>query len=299
MVCNSETSFNLFRCKAVCILVGIMRRIFMLLTLSAVFGCTETVGDLKQKGQDAYISQNYSEARRYLGQALAKNPSDRDALFFMGLAAKKELLYDSALLYLKRADIYYPSDREINLQIYEVARSIEAWDEAINALQILIKTGDRPEQHYATLAEMWARNDYPANAYFYIKEALRVDPDNQQLWLQAANLAGIVDSIPLALRYLDSATVRFGEQDHFTSARALYQMNLGNLSEAERLYRRVYTKDTTSAHARLNLAHVLAAYDNNAKKREALALYRSIRGKFGQEFKVDSLIAALDSSLSG
>ncbi|GEM_PF-488551 len=263
------------------------------------FGCSgnDSIESLKQKGEEAFLNQKYPQARTYFRKALAKAPSDRDALYFLGMASRRDFIYDSALTFLKRADLLYPGDREIYTQLLEVALAMQDWDIAISAIGGLIKTGDRPESRYAQLAELWGRNNHPANSYFYIKKALEVEPDNQNHYIQAANLAGIVDSVQAALAYNDSAIARFGSLDQFITSRALIYMSMKEYTKAEELYRNIFVKDSSLPYARLNLANCLGAQESKVKKQEALKLYTSILGKIGPEFKIDSLIIDLKTSL--
>ncbi len=104
----------------------------LLIKLSILFlllaaGCGESISvdELRRTGEQSFVDQDYVKARQCFLKALNKEPSDRDLLYFAGMCYKRDFVYDSALIYLRRADILYPDDREINSQIYEVAIALE------------------------------------------------------------------------------------------------------------------------------------------------------------------------------
>src|SRR5512138_1015978 len=95
---------------------------FFLLAVLVLLGCSrepKTVADLAAAGDKAYFAGQYPEARVYYFKALAQKPSDKHVLYFTGMSYSREGTLDSALTYLKRADLLYPNDREINSEIHE------------------------------------------------------------------------------------------------------------------------------------------------------------------------------------
>lgn len=266
---------------------------------TVALGCGEqSVGSLKKDAREAFVQEQYGEVRRLLQLALAKEPSDREALFLIGSAYRRDQVFDSALLYLKRADLYSPRDREINLQLFELGQLMKDWQVSIDAIGVLIGTGDRPEAHYAKLAELWGRNNHPFNAYYWNKLALAQDSTRENLWLEAAYLAGIVDSNGAALRYLDAAVARFGDKPVYQNGRAVYYMQQSQPALAEPIFRQLLTEDSSSVQTKLNLAKCLALIENPAKQKEGLAIFKSLVGRVGADVKLDSIVASLESTLT-
>lgn len=253
--------------------------------------------ELKRAGQKAFLEKNYPEARNYLRKALHEKPTDKELLYYLGMAYRRDQFYDSALVYLKRAQLLHPMDKELNQELLEVATGIQNWEVALSAIQGLIGSGEPESKYYAEQADLWGKLNYPGNAFFWSRKALAQDTSNPGIWVMTANYAAQVDSAELALALMDSAIAKFGENDRFTANRASFLSLTGKHREAEDLLRGLVKKDSTNAYFRLNLANVLAAQDAREKKREARDLYAAVKDKVGKELKLDSLIAKLDSTL--
>ncbi len=271
--------------------------IVLLLLCLAACSNKMNVEELKKEGQKAFLNKQYKEARVFFHKVLQEKPSERDVLYFIGMAYRRDQIYDSALIFLKRAQLLYPADRELNQELLEVATGIENWQVALSAVQGLIGSGEPESKYYAEQADLWAKLQYAGNAYYWARKALTQDTSNPGLWVMTANYAAQVDSPDVALMLIDSAIAKFGEDDRFTGNRATFLSAKGEYKQAEALLRSLMAKDTANTYYKLNLANVLAAQKEFPKKREARDLYVLLKGKLGKEFKLDSLISSLDSTL--
>jgi tetratricopeptide (TPR) repeat protein len=267
--------------------------------IAHIGGCNgeKTPEQLRTKGKELFADEKYAEARDYFGKALKSNPSDRELLYLMGVAYRKDQLYDSALSCLRRVDLLYPNDQEINQNLYDVATALEDWAVARSALRGMIDLGTAPKHYWKIMADLWRRDNHPGNTYNYTKLALIDDPGNIDLWIQAANAAAVVDSGAAALAYIDTAIGRFGPREMLIANQATFLTFVQKYDSAEIILRGLLSKDTTSMQYRLNLAHVLSSQSSKDKKREALTLYKEVAPKVSPEFKVDSLITVLESEL--
>ena len=269
----------------------------LLAALWAACSGTKSVDELRAEGKKLFGDARYAEARAVFGEALKSNPSDRELLYLMGVAYRRDQLYDSALSSLRRVDLLYPGDREINQALLDVATALNDWPVARSALQGLIDAGAPPPQAWKMMADFWRREDHPGNVYYFTKKAIEADSNDLDLWLQMANTAAMVDSGQAALYYVDEAIKRFGANDMLLANRATFLTFVKQYDSAEVILRSLLAKDTGSAQYRLNLAHVLSSTDSKAKKQEALALYKLVEPKVDKAFKVDSLIEALENQL--
>ncbi len=283
----------------------IHRRFALLCTVLLGFllasGCSDgenSAEKLQAAGQKAFLNGKYAEARRNFIKGLALKPSDRPLLYFTGLSYKRDYLYDSALIYLKRADILYPGDREINLELYETAIATNSYEYAINAIHILNKTGDPEIRHINKLIELYAATEDPMNVVYYARRAIRLQPDSTSNYLRLVGALIAVDSVQTAESMSDSAFARFGERDELIALKANVAAYKGDYQGAEKVFRTLIEKSPAEAHRyKMNLANVLSMQSAVEKRREALSLYREIKGRFGPQFKTDSLIQALESEL--
>lgn len=274
---------------------SILSVIIMAATLVGCFGEPETLEELTKAGDKAFIDQKFSEARGYYQKGLRLKPSDRYLLYFTGLTFRREAQYDSALGYLKRADLLHPGDREINLEIRDLAKQAKNWRYTIDAIKTLIATGDREEDYYSELAELYARDSAAAMSFHYQRKVIEQRPDSPEEYMRFINVALAVESASVALDYLDSAVSRFGERNEFKANRAFVLVYQRDYDGAEKLFREVIANDSTMIGYKLGLANVLSMSDDRAKLRESLSLYRQIRAALGSDqYNVDSMISALE-----
>ncbi len=272
------------------------------LALGFLISCgqkSQTVEQLQQEGEKAFVNKDYVKARAYFSQAVAKKPSDPHLLYLLGISYQRDYLYDSAFHYLKRAAILFPGDRETNLALYEVARALGEWKSAIQAIHVLIKTGDAIEQYDGELAELNLKNENYQVAYYFYRKLLNREPDNPNHYLIVANLAIALDSPDVALRVIDSAVGQFGQRDEFLLNKGMYLIAVRKYEESEAIFRSLLAHDSTSQAYKINLANALASQGSKAKKEEAYQLYLDLRQEVGPEFRVDSLLQDIEEELYG
>jgi tetratricopeptide (TPR) repeat protein len=267
------------------------------LTLLSCSREPKTVDALRSAGQKALLDRNYAKARGFFQKGLAKAPSDKGLLYFTGLCFQREGSYDSALTYLRKADILYPKDRDINQALKPVAELTQSWGYAIGATSVLIATGDDPRLYYHDLAVYSAKNHQPMITMYYQRKVLEQYPDSIMEWVRLGGVALELDSLDVARMLLDTALAKFGRSDHLYGLVGLLRAKEGNYPEAERIFRVLYGKDSSLTTNKLNLANVLSHYPIKAKKLEALDLLRAIPSDEGKEFKVDSLIMIIQKEV--
>jgi Flp pilus assembly protein TadD len=262
-------------------------------------GCaSESVEDLHAAGRKAFDNRDYATARSYYLRAITQETTDRDLLLDCAKAYRRDYMYDSAMYYLKRADLLHPDDRELNQEIREVAIALGDWQNAINAVETLARTGDGLEPHHAELADLWVRNGHEGRAFYHARRALLQRPNNPDMYLQTANWAAKFDSLDVALELLDTAIAVFGPLDQFVVNKALYLAYLGENRQAEQLLRPVVERDDPPNPAmQLNLANVLANSPGRVKNEEALRIYEEIQPVLGDRYPIDSLIQVVRSRL--
>lgn len=283
-----------------------MKKLFILIsTIVLLLSCSkepESFQDLLSAGQNAFVDQNYPLACKYLGKAISVNPSDKTALYFLGMSYSRDFIYDSAYVYLKRADLYYPNDREINTTLYEVAVALEEWQTAIKTIYVLTSTGDPIESFYEELARLHIRKKDYGNAFRYMRHQLDQEPENKNLYLKLGMLAAQINQLELAIALLDTAVEKFGEAPEFATNKATYLAGLNEYLEAEKILRGLISTNPSSAALKLNLANCLSSQDEQSKKREAYDLYRELAADTTGAIQIgddlDSIITSLKEELS-
>jgi len=280
-----------------------LRSCLYCLTLAAILavtGCggSESVEELRAAGQQALADRQYAAARGYFLRALQIDTADKEALMGVAEAYRLDYRLDSAIYYLKRADLMHPKDRQITEQIRVVAIALGDWKNAISAIEEMVRMGDGWEPWYEQLADLWMRNGEPGRAFYYARRAILRGTENPALYLQTSNWAARYDSLGVAIEILDSATARFGPMDEFVVNKALLLSYSGQHRRAEALLRPVVEGDSLPVPTlQLNLANILAAQPEKAKKQEALRIYQEIRDVLVGGYPVDSLIQAVTNEL--
>jgi tetratricopeptide (TPR) repeat protein len=264
-----------------------------------VGGCGEpqTFEELKKAGQKAYTRAEYKIAREYLIKALHFETRDRQCLYLTGLSYERDYLYDSALFYLKRADLLHPVDREINLRIYDLALKSDQPQYALTAIGVLIATGDPVEKWTEMIATLHIAQGEMYIGYKNYRDLLANDRENPESWLKLANAAAGTDSIEFGVEILDTAIEKFGSIPEFLASQGAMLASLRRYQKAEEVYRELIAIDSSMYIYHIGLANVLSTQDNREAKEEALAIYRRLQPVAPPEFRVDSLIAGLRRSL--
>jgi tetratricopeptide (TPR) repeat protein len=279
-----------------------MRRLVIILFLFFSFlGCgrgSNDVAEIVKAGQDLFLSGDYRGARAKLDEGLKISPSDHDLLYYMGMAYNRDYMYDSALFYLKKVDLLYPDEREINIAIYQVAPLAGDWKNSITAARNLIDLGEAPEKYWNDLAEFNRQLNQNRNAHYYYRKLLEREPDNIDRYLQVANTAASLDLVEEARNVIDSAIDRFGPSDILLGNQATILSFAGKHQQAEDIFRSLLAKDTASVYIKLNLASCLSSQNNTAKKREALSLLTDVRAATEDQPQLDTMIATLKTELN-
>ncbi len=280
-----------------------MKKLFLLLLVLSACGWIACSGgrtdleSLRADGKKAFADRNYVEARTLFNKALLLAPSDPEILYFNGLAYKRDYLYDSALIFIKRADLVTPNNAEYNREILDLAQRTENWEYALRAISVIVKNGEPVERFYSQLAEFTARNKQPALSLFWQRKVVASDTTNVDELYRMISISLSLDSLPLAEELLSVAERRFGPSDPLSANRAMLMIHQGKYAQAATAFRTLVAKDTANAGYRLNLANALSMMPAKENKQEALAIYRTIPTALATDFKVDSLIAALEKEL--
>jgi len=277
------------------------RYILIIFTALLIFGCSsepDSFDDLKSEGIKAFSKGDYQTAKKYLLKATLLKSSDRDVLFFLGVSLKRDFQYDSAMIFLKRADLLFPDNKELNQEIYEIAKQTNDHKNALSAIKVFIKNG-APRSEY--LPEMADLNLQIGNKYLALLELREVIEDNSDkptVYLAAANVAAQIDSVDAAIYIMELSIEKFGDLEELLSNYAIYLAGADRVADAEAVLRKQLSISEAPQAVKLNLANILTMYDSKNKKREAYKLYKEIYSQVGDVLKLDSTIKALEKELN-
>jgi tetratricopeptide (TPR) repeat protein len=272
--------------------------LFMItLIITACQSELKTVSEYEEAGKKAFFKEDYETARKYLGRAVEMESSNRDILYFLGISYQREYMLDSALFYLKRADLLYPNDREVNVAIYPIAAELQEWEYAIRAIGALIQTGDPIEKYRERLADLNTKEGNLAGAYIHATYLLEAEPDNPERYFQLASLANEIDSFNIAIELMDEAIDKFEENDQFYLTKAIAHGRRGESKIAERILRPLAEADNSPAQYKYNLAWALSNQDSRQKKLEAYELFQQVVKEIPPDNVMDSIMTVLKDEL--
>jgi tetratricopeptide (TPR) repeat protein len=276
------------------------RLLIAMFVLLAVVSCgdgdNEKTVDLMAKGKEAFRQGDYYEARLAFAQLQKMEPTDRDYLYWLGRTYRRELMYDSAVLYLKQADYIYPKDSAILAELYRACRGAGEWQEGRRAAEDMVRQGMADDSALVYLVELSIRSQEFLHTLYYTRELIARNPGEPQYYLDAVNAAAEVDSVSAALEIVNRAIERFGPLPQFLAAKGFVLAGMNRLDQAEAVYRELLGHDTSSVEFKINLANVLSQQPSREKKRQAYQLYAEA-SEFVQSSAIDSIMVELADEL--
>jgi tetratricopeptide (TPR) repeat protein len=272
----------------------------LLLLLFLTLGCGNDTSDiklLKQQGMAAFNSKNFMEATKYFKKGLRASQSDRDFLFYLGVSYAEMNMFDSAMIYIRRAKLLYPRDRDVNKELVQLCPKFEDYDCALRAIAVLVATGDNEKMYWPQLAEF----NYHVGNYIlavqYYKLALADNPDIPNYYLLLSVVLGQMGKYDEAISYLKKSIDRFGPSEESYANIGTMYINIHQFDKAEENFRSSLALNPDNISVWINLANILSMSDNPAKKREALEIYKKYRSRTPKMYNLDSLIPALEEEL--
>ncbi len=284
-----------------------MKRILIPLAITAflfgflsLMGCGNKAKDfdsLKSSGEQALGAGDYNRAINQLRLAFRIRPSDRDILFLLGTGYKKVEQYDSAYSYFKRAKLLYANDRPINKEILDLAPGLNDINGALNAIAVLIATGDNEKMYWPLLAELNYRREDLQTAAKYFQLLIADNPNDKTYYLYLSNTFAQLGDFEGSNRVLFKAVETFGPSAEAYANMAINYLSMKDMAAGETYFRKSVEIDPNNVPIWINLANVLSEQKDPAKKKEALAIYMKYKDQTPKGFKLDSLIPALEAEL--
>lgn len=268
-----------------------------LMMLAGCGGQSDDVDSLKKAGELALESGDFNKAINIFKDALTKKPSDRDLLYNLAISFKRFDMPDSALTYFKRARILYPRDRAVNMELIELCPVFGDYEGAINAIAMLVVTGDNEKIYWARLAEFYYQNkDLPMAARYY-KLILDDNPENRTYYLYLSNTLSQLGRLTESNEVMNRSIERFGPSAEAYANIAVNYINLKMLDKAEEYFQKSLAVNPENIPVWINLANVLSEQGGRSKKEEALEIYKRFESQTPEVYRLDSLIPALEAEL--
>jgi tetratricopeptide (TPR) repeat protein len=245
----------------------------------------------------AFNAKKFMEATRYFREGLKANQSDRDFLYYLGVSYAEMSMFDSAMIYIRRAKVLYPRDRDVNKELVQLCPRFKDYDCALRAIAVLVATGDNEKMYWPQLAEF----NYQVGNYIlavqYYKQALADNPNIRNYYLLLSIVLGQMGKNQEAIDYLQKSIDRFGPSEESYANMGTLYINLHQYKKAEENFRSSLALNPDNISVWINLANILSMSDDRAKKREALEIYKKYRSRTPKMYNLDSLIPALEEEL--
>ena len=279
-----------------------MKRLIILFILGLIaFGCSSQNKDPEyylKSGQESFLAGKYRDATNIFLDGLKLSPSNHELLYYTGLSYQKEYMYDSALFYLKKVDLLFPREKEINLAIYQVAPKVEDWENSIKAIKVLIKSGDNEEKYWKDLVQFYGYREMYVNSMHYLRKVIANEPENIEPYLQMCNFSAFAESLEVAQAYNDTAVDKFGYLNELKSNQGTILAFKGEFKKAEKIFRELFNLDTTNIYFKTNLASSLSEQNILSKKEEALKLFEEVKlQSSANSTQLDSIINNLKEEI--
>ncbi|UCD94204.1 MAG: tetratricopeptide repeat protein [Candidatus Zixiibacteriota bacterium] len=258
---------------------------------------TKDTGALLQAGRQALDSGDFNTAINLFKEALEQKPSDRDLLYYLAISYKRFDLIDSAYYYFRRARVYSPRDRDINKELVELCPIYGDYDCAINAIAVMVVTGDNEKMYWPVLAELYYRKNDPDMAVKYYRLLIDDDPDDKSYYLPLATTLSQMGQFEQSNQVLLLAEKNLGPSSEGFANIAVNYINLERFDKAEEFFRKSLAVNPENIPVWINLAQILSSRNDVAKKREALEIYKRYQAETPRAYNLDSVIAALESEL--
>lgn len=201
---------------------------------------------------DAYLMiGNYKESAEYLTEALTFK-DDPEVFYQLGFVYFNQEEYEKAIESFEKAKVLDPSLSAVYLLQSEAHEQLNQIDEALNVLEEAISVNEMNTELYLAAAELAAKAKKNELADEYYQEAVRLEPDNDQVVIKYADylaymedyeeVVGLFDrSVPTiqqdpdAIRLLANATNMIEEydqaRDYYDQAYAYFEQDLDFLKD--------------------------------------------------------------------
>lgn len=267
----------------------------------ALFGGCSSNGDdfvsLKAKGLEHIGAGDYEKAEERLQLALKKQPSDRETLFFLGVA-QNNLGKDSlAISNFRKVIKLYGPDGETARNLILASLAGEDWDSGLEGLYALVESGEPMSNLYLEFYDMYFRSGRLLNASRMMDSLIKQEPERADYYLKAANLKGKIEMYDEAEMQLQEALRRFGPTVEIYSNLGVLQMHQENFGRAEQLFRKGVELAPTNDGALMNLANCLSLSNDPAKQQEAVATYRRMSQERFDAMRLDTIVSRLEFEL--
>ncbi len=201
---------------------------------------------------DAYLMiGNYKESAKYLTEALAFK-DDPEVFYQLGFVYFNQEEYEKAIESFEKAKVLDPSLSAVYLLQSEAHEQLNQIEEALNVLKEAISVNEMNTELYLAAAELAAKAQKNELADEYYQEAVRLEPDNDQVVIKYADYLAYMEdyeevvelfdrSVPTiqqdpdAIRLLAKATNMIEEydqaRDYYNQAYAYFEQDLDFLKD--------------------------------------------------------------------
>jgi len=289
-------------------------RISIFLSLVVLVSCSDKkdIDKLKflEKGNQAYANNNYKEAIRFYNEAISKDSTFVDAWNNKGLAQMKQAKFDEAIYSFDRAVEYKPdygeallNNAQANLAVHQHFAALEQlaqlktiWPDTSllyftlglihnemgqdsTALADFLKAREADNTNaeiLVNIANIYYHQHQSDTAINYLKEALKIEPNQPHAYNILAMVYGYLEQYDDALQAINTAMSLDNHDAYFVNNKGYILLKLGRLPEAEENIIQSMKMDPYNGWVYRNLGLLRYAQENYTEAARLLEKARDI-----------------------
>lgn len=188
----------------------------------------------------------------------------------IGLAHQQLGEHDEAIAALSRAGELAPDNASLEASLIQAHVAARRFDRADERSRAALERHPGDPRFIRLRAEALAGVGRPAEGLKLLEDAVSRAPDSRELAMALADLYSDQKQYERAVRVIETASTRLGDDDALTLQLGSVFEEAGRLEEAERQFRRLLERDPLNATALNYLGYMLA--DNGQRLPEAVEL---------------------------
>jgi len=274
--------------------------IALIILVMYVGGCgddTKTTETIFKDGREAMNDGDFVKAINIFRDGLTTDPSNRDFLLQTGIAFKKLDIFDSSIVYFRRGNILYGSDRDFNKNLVDLCPLFGDYSGAITAIATLVRLGDNERMYWYQLAELYYLNRELTMAIKYYKLLIDENPERASIYMKLANSYSELEKYRDAVSVLNNLIKNLGPTTEVYANLGLNYVALKDNQKAEDAFRNSLAIKSGNVPVWINLANILSSSTDRYKRIEALEIFREYRNQVPLAYRLDSIIPALEQEL--
>ncbi|MCB0563161.1 MAG: tetratricopeptide repeat protein [Phaeodactylibacter sp.] len=220
-----------------------------------------------ERGRLFYENDGFDEAIRDLDKALSLDSTNVDYLHLLADVYLDYFQSRRGLKTMERAAELYPDRIPTLLKLSEFQLILKQYEESMKTIDRILKIDPQNAEAFFMFGMNFKELGDTVRAINSFQKAVEYDSDLVDGWIHLGQLYATLGD-PLAMRYFDNAIRVAPENINALHARADYLSDIGELSEAIEMYRRISRADPQYEEAYFNSGLIYMDMDSIEQARK-------------------------------